>query len=86
MRSGAAHISRPKFNRLRRHFFLPGFLAFAIGFQARGTDSAPPSPEKAWSPPGVDDYAGTTDQQKLVRDDVSRWPRLTPQRSMICLR
>src|SRR5271170_5251993 len=40
-------------------------LAFFAGFAAYGNDTAPPSPERSWSPPGLDKY-----EEQLTNKDL----------------
>jgi outer membrane protein len=40
-------------------------LALFIGFNAYGNDGSPPSPEKSWSPPGLDKY-----EEQLTNKDL----------------
>ncbi|HEV2695109.1 MAG TPA: TolC family protein [Verrucomicrobiae bacterium] len=65
MRSGAAHIIKPKPHLRRIRFFTPGFLTLVTGFTAFAQNGAPPSPEKPWSPPGMDQYAKQLTNQDL---------------------
>lgn len=59
MSSGRAPVFKARF--IFRQIWLvsrcgPGVLAFFLGFAATGKDTAPPSPEKPWFPPGLDQY------------------------------
>jgi outer membrane protein len=40
-------------------------LALLVGFTAYGDDAAPPSPERSWSPPGLDKY-----EEQLTNKDL----------------
>jgi outer membrane protein len=57
MRSIADHLIRPRRFHLQTCFFQAAFLTFLISsFAVAGKDIVPPSPEKSWSPPGLDQY------------------------------
>jgi outer membrane protein len=56
MYSGAARISKSRFSFRQIRFYPAGFWLVFVSFTAFGKDVAPPSPDKSWSPPGLNEY------------------------------
>jgi outer membrane protein len=65
MYSGAVHVFKARFIFLKVCLYPMVFLFLTIGFAAFGNDVVPPSPDKSWSPPGLNAY-----EEELTNKDL----------------